>query len=58
MKGSGLEQILGAAFGGLPKILNGKAWTNVLKAYRIGVTVFLFDNISENVTERSFEEFL
>ena len=30
MKGSGMEVLMNAAFGGMSSIVNGKAWTNVL----------------------------
>ncbi|CAL8282704.1 unnamed protein product [Boreogadus saida] len=35
MKGSGMEQLLAVAFGGIANILNGKSWTNALGAYRM-----------------------
>ena len=41
MKATGMEVILGAAFGGIPNILNGKAWTKALRAYRLIVAVVL-----------------
>ena len=43
MKGSGMEQLLAVAFGGMANILNGKSWTNALHAYRMLMAVLLQD---------------
>ena len=41
MKGSGMEQLLAVAFGAIANILNGKSWTNALRAYRMLMAVLL-----------------
>ena len=43
MKGSGMEQLLAVAFGGIANILNEKSWTNALRAYRMLMAVLLQD---------------
>jgi hypothetical protein len=35
MKGSGLDTLVGAAFGGLTGIMNGKAWVRAMRAFRM-----------------------
>ena len=47
MKASGIEALLAVAFGGIANILNGKSWTNALRAYRILVTVVLQDFLKD-----------
>ena len=41
MKASGVDILIGAAFAGLTSIVNGKAWTNALRAYRLIIAVLL-----------------
>ena len=41
MKASGLEVLMSSAFAGINSIVNGKAWTNALRAYRLIVTLLL-----------------
>lgn len=47
MKGSGMEQLLAVAFGGIANIVNGKSWTNALRAYRMLLAVLLQDLLQE-----------
>ena len=61
MKGSGLEVLIGSAFGGLTGIMNGKAWVRATRAFRMVSTVLLqnflkgaprtFDEISDYLEE-------
>ena len=44
MKGSGLEEILSAAFSGVGKMLNGKAWPRPVRRFRM-TTVALLGNV-------------
>lgn len=41
MKGSGLEDLLHAAYKGVPNMLNGKAWPKALRGFRMVLTVIL-----------------
>ena len=41
MKSSGVEVLMSAAFGCITSIINGKAWTNALRAYRLIIAVLL-----------------
>ncbi len=41
MKSSGVDVLISAAFGGITSIMNGKAWTNALRAYRLIIAVLL-----------------
>ena len=41
MRGSGFEDLIGAAFNGLTGILNGKSWPRALRALRMVCTVLL-----------------
>ena len=41
MKASGVEVLMSAAFGCITSIINGKAWTNALRAYRLIIAVLL-----------------
>ena len=36
MNASGLEVLIGAAFGGLTSIMNGKAWVKSMRAHSYG----------------------
>lgn len=59
MKGSGIEQLLAVAFGGITNILNGKSWTNALRAYRILMAVLLQDLLkNEPQTDAAITEYL
>ena len=61
MNGSCLEVLLGAAFGGLTEIVNGKAWVRSMRAYRMVSGALLdyylqdnvntFDDISDYIEE-------
>ena len=39
MKASGVDVLISAAFAGITSIVNGKAWTNALRAYRLIMAV-------------------
>ena len=54
MKGSGLDVLVGAAFGGMTGIMNGKAWVRAMRAFRM-VSVALLQNCLQG-GEKSFEE--
>ena len=41
MKASGVDILISAAFAGITSIVNGKAWTNALRAYRLIFAVLL-----------------
>ena len=41
MKASGVDILIGAAFAGITSIVNGKAWANALRAYRLIIAVLL-----------------
>ena len=41
MKASGVEVLMSSAYGGITSIINGMAWTNALRAYRLIMTVLL-----------------
>ena len=43
IRGSGLEELIGAAFSGLTVILNGKNWPRAMCALRMVCTVLLSD---------------
>ena len=43
MKASGVDILIGAAFAGITSIVNGKAWANALRAYRL-ITAVLLQN--------------
>jgi hypothetical protein len=45
MKGTGLENIFRAAFGGVASMLNGKAWPKALRGLRMVVSAVLEDTI-------------
>ena len=44
MRGTGLEDLLGCAFAGVPNTMNGKAWPKALRALRM-VTTALLDEV-------------
>ena len=54
MKASGVDILISAAFAGITSIVNGKAWTNALLAYRLIIAVLLH-NFYSNGT-KTYEE--
>lgn len=59
MKGSSMEQLLAVAFGGIAYILNGKSWTNALRAYRMLVAVLLQDLLKDGLqTDAAITDYL
>ena len=50
MKGSGLDVLVGAAFGHITGIMNGKAWVMSMRAFRM-VTVALLQHLLEAAAE-------
>ena len=44
MRDTGLEELLGCAFAGVPNKMNGKAWPKTLRALRM-VTTSLLDEV-------------
>ncbi len=46
MSGTGLEEILNAAFSGVGSMLNGKAWPKSLRGFRMMTTVLLEDIVT------------
>ena len=54
MKGSGLDVLVGAAFGHITGIMNGKAWVMSMRAFRM-VTVALLQHLLDD-GENVFEE--
>ena len=54
MKGSRIETILGTTFGSVKGILNGKAWPQALRAYRMLAAALLNNFLSEG--EKSSED--
>lgn len=50
MQGSGLEDILNAAFKGVSSMLNGKAWPKALRGFRMVVSSLLEDFILDGKT--------
>ena len=47
MKASGLEVLVGAAFGGLTSIMNGKAWVKSMRAFRMVTAALLYDFLKD-----------
>ena len=43
IKGSGLEELIGAAYSGLAGILSGKSWPRAIRAFRIACSVVMSD---------------
>ncbi len=41
MKGTGVEQVIGAAYSGIANILNGKAWPKAMRAFCMVVGALL-----------------
>lgn len=54
MKGSGLDVLVGAAFGGLTGIMNGKAWVRAMRAFRM-VSVALLEHFLQDGV-KTFDE--
>ena len=54
MKSSGVEILISAAFAGITSIVNGKAWTNALRAYRLITAVLLKNFYSDG--DKTYEE--
>lgn len=54
MKGSGMETILATTFGSLKSIINGKAWPQTLRAYRM-LTAALLNNFLTDGTKSSVD---
>lgn len=43
MNSTGVEELIGASFGGLTSIFNGKAWPKAMRAFRMVVSALLHD---------------
>ena len=56
MRGSGLEELIGAAFSGLTGILNGKNWLRAMRALRMVCTVLLSDFLYKEGSIPTFED--
>ena len=54
MKASGVDVLISAAFAGITSIVNGKAWTNALRAYRLIMAVLLQNFYSNGA--KTYEE--
>ena len=54
MKASGVDVLISAAFAGITSIVNGKAWTNALRAYRLIMAVLLHNFYSNGA--KTYEE--
>ena len=54
MKASGLEVLVGAAFGGLTSIMNGKAWVKSMRAFRMVTAALLYDFLKDGA--KTFED--
>ena len=54
MKGSGVDVLISAAFGGLTGILNGKSWVRAMRAYRMVTCALLQEFLSTGA--KTFEE--
>ena len=46
-KTDGVEELVGASFGGLTSIFNGKAWPKAMQAFRMVVSALLYDFVEE-----------
>ena len=55
-KASGVDILTSAAFAGITSIVNGKAWTNALRAYRLIIAVLL-QNFYSNAA-KTYEELI
>ena len=47
IKATGGEELIASAFGCIKSILNGKSWTNALRAFRMLIEAVLHDFISD-----------
>ncbi len=47
MKATGAEEIVGAAYGGIASIFNGKAWPKAMRAFRMVVAALLYEYLQE-----------
>ena len=56
MKGSGLDALVGSAFGGLTGIMSGKAWVRAMRAFRM-VSATLLENFLQADT-KMFDDIL
>jgi hypothetical protein len=54
MKATGAEELVGAAYGGITSIFNGKAWPKAMRAFRMVVAALLHDFLQEG--EKSHED--
>ena len=54
MKASGVDVLISAAFAGITSIVNGKAWTNGLRAYRLIIAMLLHNFYSNGA--KTYEE--
>ena len=56
MKASGVDVLISAAFAVITSIVNGKAWTNALRAYRLIMPVLLHNFYSNGA--KTYEELI
>ena len=56
MRGSGFEELIGAAFSGLTGILNGKNWPRAMRALRMVCTVLLSNFLYQEESIPTFED--
>ena len=56
MKASGVDIPISAAFAGITNIVNGKAWTNALRTYRLIIAVLLHNFYSNGA--KTYEELI
>ena len=55
MKATGIDELVGSAFGGIPNILNGKAWPKSMRAFRM-IVAALLDSFLEG--EKSHDDII
>ena len=56
MKASGLEVLVGVAFGGLTSIMNSKAWMKSMRAFRMVTAALLYDFLKDG--PKAFEDMI
>lgn len=56
MNSTGLEELVGASFGGLTSIFNGKAWPKTMRALHMVVSALLHDFLEEG--EKTHEQIM
>ena len=56
MKASGVDILASAAFAGITSLVNGKTWTNALRAYRLIIAVLLQNFYSNGA--KTYEELI